>query len=148
MSGSSKLERKRRRRRDRQRGRPGASRDLRRDLRGIRLVTSVNLREKGLRREELLQRALGKRRAPHAVADRTSGARTLRWSGMRPRVGAELGELVLIAAHRRGDVGVRAAGLQAICIDRLEKRWPFPLDEPPCAAGSVEAAELALAGIA
>jgi FMN phosphatase YigB (HAD superfamily) len=63
-------------------------------------------------------------------------------------VGVELGELVLIAAHRWDVVGARAAGLQAVWIDRLEKRWPFPLDEPPRAAGSVEAAELALAGIA
>jgi 2-haloacid dehalogenase len=64
------------------------------------------------------------------------------------RLGFEMGGLVLIAAHRWDLVGARAAGLQAVWIDRLAKRWPFPLDEPPRAAGSVEAAELALAGIA
>jgi hypothetical protein len=60
----------------------------------------------------------------------------------------EPGELVLIAAYRWDVVGAPAAGLQAVWMDRLEKRRPFPLDESPRAAGSVEAAQLALAGIA
>jgi hypothetical protein len=67
---------------------------------------------------------------------------------MRPRVGVEVGELVSIAAHRSDVVGARAAGRRAVCIDRLEKHRPSPLDEPPRAPGLVEAAELAIAGIA
>lgn len=53
--------------------------------------------------------------------------------------------LTLIAAHGWDVVGARAAGLSAIWIDRLEKRWPFPTDEPPTARDLVDAVELALA---
>ncbi len=54
--------------------------------------------------------------------------------------------LALIAAHGWEVVGARAAGLAAIWVDRLERRWPFPTDEPPSARNLVEAVELALAG--
>jgi 2-haloacid dehalogenase len=53
--------------------------------------------------------------------------------------------LALIAAHGWDVVGARAASLTAVWIDRLEKRWPFPTDEPPTARDLVEAVELALA---
>jgi hypothetical protein len=42
-------------------------------------------------------------------------------------------------------VGARAAGLQAVWIDRLERRWPLPLPEPVHATTLVEAVEHALA---
>jgi 2-haloacid dehalogenase len=54
--------------------------------------------------------------------------------------------LALIAAHGWDVVGARAAGLAAIWVDRLERRWPFPTDVPPSARDLVEAVELALAG--
>ena len=53
--------------------------------------------------------------------------------------------LMLVAAHGWDVLGARAAGLGAIWIDRLEKRWPFPTDEPPTAGDLVEAVELTLA---
>src|ERR687892_377802 len=53
--------------------------------------------------------------------------------------------LTLIAAHGWDVVGARAAGLGVVWIDRLEKRWPFPTDEPPSAHDLVSAVELALA---
>ena len=52
--------------------------------------------------------------------------------------------LALIAAHGWDVVGARAAGLRAIWIDRLERRWPFPTDEPPTAHDLVHAVDLAL----
>lgn len=54
--------------------------------------------------------------------------------------------LTLIAAHGWDVVGARAAGLDTVWIERLEKRWPFPTDERPTAHDLVHAAELALAG--
>jgi len=47
--------------------------------------------------------------------------------------------LALIAAHGWDIVGAHAAGLAAVWIDRLEKRWPFPTDEQPTAHSLVEA---------
>jgi FMN phosphatase YigB (HAD superfamily) len=41
-------------------------------------------------------------------------------------------------------LGARSAGLQAIWIDRLERRWPFPLPKPPRAHDLTGAVELAL----
>jgi 2-haloacid dehalogenase len=60
------------------------------------------------------------------------------------RLGVEPGDLTLVAAHGWDVVGARAAGLQAIWVDRLERRWPFPLDEPPRAPSIAEAVELLL----
>lgn len=54
--------------------------------------------------------------------------------------------LTLIAAHGWDVVGARAAGLSAIWIDRLERRWPFPTTQPPTAGNLVEAVEQALVG--
>jgi 2-haloacid dehalogenase len=53
--------------------------------------------------------------------------------------------LTLIAAHGWDVLGARAAGLSAIWVDRLERRWPFPTVEPPSAGTLVGAVELALA---
>jgi 2-haloacid dehalogenase len=61
------------------------------------------------------------------------------------RLGVEPGELTLIAAHGWDVLGARAAGLQAVWIDRLERRWPFPLPQPPSAPDLRQAVELALA---
>jgi 2-haloacid dehalogenase len=61
------------------------------------------------------------------------------------RLQAEPRELKLIAAHAWDVVGARAAGLHAVWIDRLELRWPFPLQEPLRASNLVEAVEQALA---
>jgi len=56
--------------------------------------------------------------------------------------------LTLIAAHGWDVVGSRAAGMSAIWVDRLERRWPFPTSEPPTASDLIEAVEQALAGSA
>jgi len=56
--------------------------------------------------------------------------------------------LALIAAHGWDVLGARAAGLSAIWVDRLERRWPFPTVEPPSASNLVDAVEQALAGSA
>jgi 2-haloacid dehalogenase len=61
------------------------------------------------------------------------------------RLEADPGELTLIAAHAWDVVGARAAGLGTVWIDRLERRWSFPLPEPSRASNLVEAADRALA---
>ena len=58
------------------------------------------------------------------------------------RLGVDVAEVVLIAAHGWDVVGARNAGLQAIWVDRLERRWPFPLPEPERASGVAEAVGL------
>jgi 2-haloacid dehalogenase len=52
------------------------------------------------------------------------------------------GEATMIAAHGWDILGARAAGLPGIWIDREERVWPFPLEEPPRAHDLAEAAEL------
>jgi 2-haloacid dehalogenase len=54
------------------------------------------------------------------------------------------GEATLIAAHAWDVVGARAAGLDAIWVDRLERRWPLPVAEPRRAASLLEAVEALL----
>ncbi|MBA2536590.1 MAG: haloacid dehalogenase type II [Actinobacteria bacterium] len=58
------------------------------------------------------------------------------------RLGVEIADLALVAAHGWDVVGARSAGLDAVWVDRLERRWPFPLPEPKRASGLVEAIEL------
>ena len=60
------------------------------------------------------------------------------------RLGIEPGDLWLVAAHGWDVLGARNAGLQAVWVDRLERRWPFPLPEPARAPGLVEAVALVL----
>ena len=48
----------------------------------------------------------------------------------------------MVAAHGWDVVGARAAGLDAIWIDREERAWPFPLDPPQRAADIAEAVRL------
>ena len=54
------------------------------------------------------------------------------------------GEATLIAAHAWDVVGARAAGLDAIWLDRLERRWPLPVEEPRRAGSLVDAVEILL----
>ena len=54
-------------------------------------------------------------------------------------------EATLVAAHAWDIVGARAAGLESIWVDRLERRWPLPVAEPRRAASLLEAAEVLLA---
>jgi 2-haloacid dehalogenase len=51
----------------------------------------------------------------------------------------------LVAAHGWDVLGARAAGLDAVWIDREEREWPFPFDAPPRAADLVGAAQLVIA---
>jgi 2-haloacid dehalogenase len=62
------------------------------------------------------------------------------------RLGVEPGDVCLVAAHGWDVLGARNAGLQAVWVDRLERRWPFPLPEPARAPGLVEAVALVLQG--
>ena len=59
-------------------------------------------------------------------------------------LGISADEATFIAAHAWDVVGARAAGLDAIWIDRLERRWPLPLAEPRRAESLVEAVEILL----
>lgn len=54
--------------------------------------------------------------------------------------------LTLIAAHGWDVLGARAAGLSAVWVDRLERRWPFPTEQPPSASDLVAAVMLAVTG--
>jgi 2-haloacid dehalogenase len=60
------------------------------------------------------------------------------------RLGLDHGDISLVAAHGWDVLGAQNAGLRAIWVDRLERRWPFPLPEPPRASGLVQAVALAL----
>ncbi len=60
------------------------------------------------------------------------------------RLAAEPGAVFLVAAHGWDVVGALSAGLQAIWVDRLERRWPLPLPEPPRVPGLVEAVAFVL----
>ncbi|HWI06956.1 MAG TPA: haloacid dehalogenase type II [Solirubrobacteraceae bacterium] len=55
-------------------------------------------------------------------------------------------QLVLVAAHAWDVMGARAAGLHAIWVSRLERRWPLPLSEQPKVADLDAAAALILDG--
>ena len=60
-------------------------------------------------------------------------------------LGVEPREATLIAAHAWDIVGAATAGLDAIWVDRLERRWPLPVGEPQRRAATLlEAVELAL----
>ena len=63
-------------------------------------------------------------RAPYELALRTVG-----------------GDATMVAAHAWDIVGARAAGLEAVWVDRQEREWPFPFEQPPRARDLVEAAE-------
>lgn len=60
----------------------------------------------------------------------------------RERLGATP---TLVAAHGWDIVGARAAGWDAIWVDREEQEWPFPLERPARAADLDGAATLLLA---
>jgi FMN phosphatase YigB (HAD superfamily) len=50
----------------------------------------------------------------------------------------------LIAAHAWDVLGAQAAGMQAIWVARLERRWPLPLRQGETVASLIAAAEHAL----
>ena len=50
-------------------------------------------------------------------------------------------EITLIAAHAWDVMGARSAGLDAIWVSRLERRWPLPPPQARTAADLAEAAE-------
>ena len=61
------------------------------------------------------------------------------------RIGVEPKNLTLIAAHAWDVAGAKAAGADAIWVDRVEREWPFPKGRPRRAAGNLEqAAKLAI----
>lgn len=63
------------------------------------------------------------------------------------RLGVEPKSVTLIAAHAWDVLGAKAAGLDTIWLDRLEREWPFPRGKPRSriAHDLVEAAELVAA---
>src|SRR5919201_2380824 len=56
-------------------------------------------------------------------------------------LGVAVGEATLIAAQAWDVVGARAAGLETIWVDRLERRWPLPVSEPRPAPPLLDAGE-------
>jgi 2-haloacid dehalogenase len=60
-------------------------------------------------------------------------------------LGIAADQATLIAAHAWDVVGARAAGLDAVWVRRLERRWPLPLPEPRSAASLLEAVGILLA---
>ena len=52
--------------------------------------------------------------------------------------------VTLVAAHGWDVLGARAVGMNAVWVDRVEHRWPFPSPEPPRAPDLERAVELAL----
>ncbi len=60
------------------------------------------------------------------------------------RLGADPGDIYLVAAHGWDVVGALNAGLRAVWVDRVERRWPLPVPEPPRVSGLVEAVAFVL----
>lgn len=60
------------------------------------------------------------------------------------RLGLPRDRITLIAAHGWDVLGATSAGMRAVWVERLERRWPFPTPAPPRAADLVTAAELVL----
>jgi 2-haloacid dehalogenase len=58
------------------------------------------------------------------------------------RLGLEPADVSLVATHGWDVLGAMNAGLHAVWVDRLERRWPFPVPEPRRAPGLVEAVAL------
>ncbi|MFN2469162.1 MAG: haloacid dehalogenase type II [Gaiellaceae bacterium] len=114
---------------------------------GVGAATLTNGGEEHTRR--LLERAgLLERVAAVITVDEVKAYKPARapYLHAAERLGAEPRQLTLIAAHGWDVIGARAAGLGAIWIDRLERRWPFPLPDAPRAPDLARAVELALAG--
>jgi 2-haloacid dehalogenase len=62
------------------------------------------------------------------------------------RIGVEPKNLTLIAAHAWDVTGAKAAGLDAVWVDRLEREWPLPKGKPRKPAADLEeAAQLVVA---
>jgi 2-haloacid dehalogenase len=57
------------------------------------------------------------------------------------RLAIDAADATMVAAHAWDVIGARAAGLRAIWIRRLERRWPFPIPKPDAVASLVEAAD-------
>ena len=62
-------------------------------------------------------------------------------------LGVAAGEAALVAAHAWDVVGARAAGLESIWLDGLERRWPLPVPEPTRSESLADAAEILLASV-
>jgi FMN phosphatase YigB (HAD superfamily) len=52
--------------------------------------------------------------------------------------------VTLVAAHGWDVLGARAVGMDAVWVDRVEHRWPFPSPEPVRAPDLERAVEVAL----
>lgn len=61
------------------------------------------------------------------------------------RLGLPVDQITLVAAHGWDVVGARAAGMRAVWVERLERRWPFPTEVPPRAQDLAAAAGMLLA---
>jgi 2-haloacid dehalogenase len=60
------------------------------------------------------------------------------------RLGLPVERIAFVAAHGWDVVGARAAGMDAVWVERLERRWPFPTPEPERAPDLLAAVELVL----
>jgi 2-haloacid dehalogenase len=62
------------------------------------------------------------------------------------RLDREPGSLVLVAAHGWDVLGALSAGWDAVWVDKLEKVWPLPVDEPERRAADLDEAARLIAG--
>jgi 2-haloacid dehalogenase len=60
------------------------------------------------------------------------------------RLGLPVERITLVAAHGWDVLGARAAGMRAVWVERLERRWPFPTEAPSRAQDLAAAARMLL----
>jgi 2-haloacid dehalogenase len=114
---------------------------------GVRLAALTNGTERNTR--TLLERAGLDAYVERIVTTDAVGAYKPHAAVYRHAVeelGLPAGEVTLLAAHSWDVIGARAAGLGAMWVSRLERRWPLPVPEPPAAPDLVTAANRILAG--
>lgn len=114
---------------------------------GVRLVALTNGTEQNTR--TLLERGGLDSYVEHIIPTDAVGAYKPHAAVYRhavERLALPAGEVTLLAAHGWDVIGARAAGLGAVWVSRLERRWPLPLPEPPAAADLIGAVDRILAG--
>lgn len=112
---------------------------------GLALVALTNGTEENTRL--LLSRAGFDRHIDAIVATEAVGAykpHRAVYERAVSELGLSSGEVTLIAAHGWDVLGARAAGLRAIWVTRLERRWPLPVAQPPQADDLHAAVDLIL----
>lgn len=112
---------------------------------GVRIATLTNGGERHTR--GLLERAKLADRVELVIAVdevRSYKPHAAPYHHAASRLGLPLDRVALVAAHGWDVVGATSAGMAAVWVDRLERRWPFPTAEPLRAPDLVGAVELVL----